>query len=301
MRKFISLSADPQFQPFQWKRPGTHQPMHPSVILLVDLYERPNSEEAPISRALIDKFFSISEPGGMIANDGEETITSKQPRRESHHEEWSLLRRLREKAWQKAGLDPKIFWTKEMQVQTGVAWPSGSRFASQGVLGPLQNQAELKTGQGTGIVAVSQLPQPPGLSTQKSCLPGTGNPFTRQSEETMDTTVGDDVSAPRSQLIDPIVLSRALFDPSKTEFFLPTGPQETFHLAPSVAQPTCTFSAGVDSPGKLQEDGSPQFDWNEWDAVFGQHVLIDSPIDFMSWEGPDYLHSGSSQGSERSS
>lgn len=122
MRKFISLATDPAFQPFQWAWPGMHQPMHATMILLVDLYERPNAVEAPRSRAFIDKIFSISSPGGGIVS-GEDGVTVQRPLREGGREAWDMLRRLREKAWQKAGLDPTVLWTEEDQIKAGVAEP----------------------------------------------------------------------------------------------------------------------------------------------------------------------------------
>ena len=109
MRKFISLATDPAFQPFQWSWPGNHQPMHAAMIMLVDMYERPNSVEAPRSRALIDKIFSLSGPDGGIVS-GEDGVTVQRPLREGGREAWNMLRRLRDKAWQRAGLDPNVLW-----------------------------------------------------------------------------------------------------------------------------------------------------------------------------------------------
>jgi hypothetical protein len=122
MRKFISLATDPAFQPFQWSWPGNHQPMHAAMIMLVDLYERPSSAEAPRSRALIDKIFSLSGPDGGIVS-GEDGVTVQRPLREGGREAWDMLRRLRDKGWQKAGLDPNVLWTEDDQVRVGVAKP----------------------------------------------------------------------------------------------------------------------------------------------------------------------------------
>jgi Fungal specific transcription factor domain len=122
MRKFISLATDPAFQPFQWSWPGMHQPMQAAMIMLVDLYERPTSIEAPRSRAFIDKIFSMSGPDGGIVS-GEDGVTVQRPLREGGREAWDMLRRLREKAWQKAGLDPDVLWTEEDQIRAGVATP----------------------------------------------------------------------------------------------------------------------------------------------------------------------------------
>ncbi|EEP78092.1 predicted protein [Uncinocarpus reesii 1704] len=120
MEKFISLATDPDFQPFQWSWPGNHQPMHATMIMLIDLYERPNTPEAPISRAFIDKIFSLSGPDGGVVG-GEDGISTARPLKDGGREAWDMMRRLREKAWQKAGLNPKVFWTEQAQVQAGVS------------------------------------------------------------------------------------------------------------------------------------------------------------------------------------
>lgn len=120
MEKFIALATDPDFQPFQWSWPGNHQPMHATMIMLIDLYERPSSPEALRSRAFIDKIFSISGPDGGVVG-GEDGVTTARPLKDGGREAWDMMRRLREKAWQKAGLDPRQYWTEQAQIQAGVA------------------------------------------------------------------------------------------------------------------------------------------------------------------------------------
>jgi hypothetical protein len=107
-----------------------HQPMHATMIMLVDLYERPTSTEAPRSRAFIDAVFAMSGPDGGIVS-GEDGVTVQRPLREGGREAWGLLRKLREKAWSKAGLDPNVLWTEEEQIRAGVAVPltEGQRMA----------------------------------------------------------------------------------------------------------------------------------------------------------------------------
>ena len=93
--------------------------------MLIDLYERPNSVEAPRSRALIDKVFSLSAPEGGIVS-GEDGVSVQRPLREGGQEAWEMLRRLRQRAWQRAGLDPDVLWTEQAQIQAGVAQPPSS-------------------------------------------------------------------------------------------------------------------------------------------------------------------------------
>ncbi|KAL2374775.1 hypothetical protein RJZ57_000741 [Blastomyces gilchristii] len=137
MEKFILLATDSDFQPFQWSWPGNHQPMHATMyvtklppthvfvpfilipvgrIMLIDLYERPQTAEAPKSRAFIDKIFSLSGPDGGVVG-GEDGISTSRPLRDGGREAWDMLRRLREKAWLKAGLDPSVLWTEQAQAE----------------------------------------------------------------------------------------------------------------------------------------------------------------------------------------
>lgn len=95
--------------------------------MLIDLYERPTSPEASKSRAFIDKIFSLSGPDGGVVG-GEDGVSTARPLKDGGREAWDMMRRLREKAWQKAGLDPQVFWTEQAQVQAGVA-----RFTSPSV------------------------------------------------------------------------------------------------------------------------------------------------------------------------
>ncbi|KAJ5826775.1 hypothetical protein N7447_003538 [Penicillium robsamsonii] len=122
MEKFIRLATDPDFQPFQWGWPGNHQPMHAMMIILIDLYERPFSPEAPVSRGFIDQIMSLSGPDGGVVSGGDDIFTQR-PLRNGGREAWDMIRRLRQKAWQKAGLNPQLPWT-------GQDWPTESGFAN---------------------------------------------------------------------------------------------------------------------------------------------------------------------------
>ncbi|KAJ9651514.1 hypothetical protein H2198_009211 [Neophaeococcomyces mojaviensis] len=124
MRKFISLAEDLQLQRFRWAWPFLYQPMHATVILLVDLHDRPHSNEAPRSRAMIDKMFSLSSLcKGRFDMDTLQGPLQPAPLREGGSEAWVMLRRLRRKAWQKAGLDPDVLWSEEDQMAVGVGKP----------------------------------------------------------------------------------------------------------------------------------------------------------------------------------
>ncbi|ODH13359.1 hypothetical protein ACO22_07337 [Paracoccidioides brasiliensis] len=116
MEKFILLATDPDFQPFQWSWPGLVLITLLSRIMLIDLYERPQTVEAAKFRAFIDKIFSLSGPDGGVVG-GEDGISTSRPLRDGGREAWDMMRRLREKAWLKAALDPSVLWTEKAQAE----------------------------------------------------------------------------------------------------------------------------------------------------------------------------------------
>ena len=122
LRKFVSLASDPDLEPFRWGWPVMYGPLHAVLIVLVDLYERPNSIEAPRSRELIDMVLGLAAPGAGIVG-GPDGVTVQRPLREGGAEAWDMLRGLRFAAWQKAGLDPTFLWTEQDQVDVGIAIP----------------------------------------------------------------------------------------------------------------------------------------------------------------------------------
>ena len=118
MRKFLSLAEDPELRKFRWAWSSMYHLIHATIILLIDLHERPHSDEAALSRAMIDKMFSLSSPGKGLAD---ERFTV--PLKEGGTEAWTMLRSLRHRAWQKAGLDPDVLWSEENQTSVGVGMP----------------------------------------------------------------------------------------------------------------------------------------------------------------------------------
>ena len=88
--------------------------------MLIDLYERPYSPEASRSRAFIDSILALSGPDGGVVG-GEDGVSTQRPLKDGGREAWDMIRRLRQKAWQKAGLNPRMLWTEQDQIQAGVA------------------------------------------------------------------------------------------------------------------------------------------------------------------------------------
>lgn len=310
MEKFISLASDPDFQPFQWSWPGNHQPMHATMVMLIDLYERPHSPEAPKSRAFIDKIFSLTGPDGGVVG-GEDGISTQRPLKDGGREAWDMIRRLRHKAWQKAGLDPHRLWTEQAQIQAGVVVSGTDEHhppAPQS-LDPSSRskRSELLTRQLSDFsktfysITRSQTfppnpnPNPPPSPQHQGPLPNlvpnsippTPNfPQALYGTESQpfDTTLAGSTmgspapapypAAPHSVPAPaPVATAATPFNPAAP--FMQTREQQTYPImdtsprAPDQNQSLPT----VPTPPSMV-DPNLNFDWDQWDAVFGQHLPV---------------------------
>ncbi|KAJ5764791.1 hypothetical protein N7520_004350 [Penicillium odoratum] len=308
MEKFIQLATDPDFQPFHWSWPGNHQPMHATMIMLIDLYERPYSPEASRSRAFIDRILAISGPDGGVVG-GEDGISTQRPLKDGGREAWDMIRRLRQKAWQKAGLNPKLLWTEQDQIQAGVASPAE----------PHHLRISYRAGN-------SPAPGSPSVSTTRQTL-GSGrqpNEFNRMFYNMTRSQILSNPTA-STAAVRPSPLRHSAHRPRRTSRSLPTpkynstpktvpmaspsvmssSPGATSSLGtppsansstasqaqiPQTLQPTpntINFShmpfmdpmspnpppTGVPTPPSMV-DPNLNFDWDQWDAVFGQHLPV---------------------------
>src|SRR3954447_11067701 len=88
--------------------------------MLVDLDERPYSPEASKSRVFIDRIMALCGPDGGVVG-GEDGISMFRPLKHGGREAWDMIRRLRQKAWQKAGLNHQMLWNGQDKIQAGIA------------------------------------------------------------------------------------------------------------------------------------------------------------------------------------
>ncbi|KAI5306713.1 hypothetical protein KEM56_007485 [Ascosphaera pollenicola] len=334
MEKFITLATDPDFQPFQWSWPGNHQPMHATMIMLIDLYERPHSPEAFKSRAFIDKVFSLSGPDGGVVS-GEDGISTARPLRDGGREAWSMLKRLRQKAWLKAGLDPELLWTEKAQERARVyntegqpMMPPRSRHFMS-ALSPQPSQCSPnsvpisfaddyfdlmdpvpssnahrppnpRSVHSTGPEASAKVPGtesipfcPPSTAQQMPARPANVNlprPVMQYSSEALpevplhgmcgllnqstNQTV-QTVPNVTSQRAPPVVPQT---EPAGTQSF-PTQsfPQTAFNYSDMPPLPPANPTNMVNA---LPDDIDMAFDWDEWNAVFGQDLpVVDAYMD----------------------
>ena len=112
------MSTGPEFHPFYWLYPGTYQPLQATAILLDDVLKSPFSEEAQHSRMLVEKLFSLVGPHGIGLSNGRNSNKDLSP---AGKEVWEMLRRLRRRAWGKAGIDPDMAWLDDNFVHSILA------------------------------------------------------------------------------------------------------------------------------------------------------------------------------------
>lgn len=336
MEKFITFATDPDFQPFQWSWPGNHQPMHAAMIMLIDLYERPRSPEAPKSRAFIDKIFSLTGPDGGVVG-GEDGISTQRPLKDGGREAWGMIRRLRQKAWQKAGLDPHMLWTEQAQVQAGAIpgpddhygspsttdSPSSSPSSPAGPPplafrrppvdfskkfykmtraqslsehndaivhpSPLRKHEEAASAPATiqGTPQMTPAPQPAYSSTLRQPTSATATP---PIETTTAPAPAPAPTAPRTSTIPNLSTppDKKPLHPVPQPYTQPTTmPLQPFmepNPPPAIPATAAAAAAGAappypamataPTPPSMVDPNNLNFDWDQWDAVFGQHLPV---------------------------
>ncbi|KAL1967426.1 hypothetical protein VTN77DRAFT_3211 [Rasamsonia byssochlamydoides] len=315
MEKFIALATDPDFQPFQWSWPGNHQPMHATMIMLIDLYERPNSPQASKSRAFIDKIFSLSGPDGGVVG-GEDGITTARPLKDGGREAWDMMRRLREKAWQKAGLDPQQLWTEQAQIQAGVVSTSEEHsrrptsptsYASRSYsamhrpgYGPSRGKPDpqlldfanrffdMTRAQTLPNPVVSALRQespryasshpPPIPASQPTAQPSPQLPPMTHAmyNQGLDATLASFASS-ESLTATTTSSSQSGYQPAPLMGMSPSTSSFQFNssttTAPEADQTATSMTSTAPTPPSMM-DPNLTFDWDQWDAVFGQQLPV---------------------------
>ncbi|KAI2737860.1 transcriptional regulator family: Fungal Specific TF [Penicillium roqueforti] len=301
MEKFIQLATDPDFQPFHWSWPGNHQPMHATMIMLIDLYERPYSPEAPKSRAFIDSILALSGPDGGVVG-GEDGVSTQRPLKDGGREAWDMIRRLRQKAWQKAGLNPRMLWTEQDQIQAGVASPVDTRGDCHSPSSD-HSQAESPGSASAGHPSThkskpsdfvktfynltrSHTSDPVNPDATKTLLryqyEPQGKALSPISQSQFNPPPADNPIPPRIGTSSPNTDS--LFGaPPPTQCSASTPPAP--HIQPSDAD--ITAGGGMSFVDPACPNGIPRiptppsmvdpnlnFDWDQWDAVFGQHLPV---------------------------
>jgi hypothetical protein len=260
--------------------------------MLIDLYERPYSPEAPKSRAFIDKIFSLSGPDGGVVG-GEDGVSTQRPLKDGGREAWNMIRRLRQKAWQRAGLDPHKLWTEKAQMQAGLA-----PVDEYGLTDPYSPHGT------AGSPAMATPRRPAGAERQLTDFSKTFYGLTRsQTPSSRAASPGrpsplphrappDASPAPGTPALSPPFpdASKAANRPLDTAADTGPGGTAQFNSAvpgaqASAATPPASLpfvdaaspngqSVGVAPTPPSMVDPNLNFDWDQWDAVFGQHLPV---------------------------
>lgn len=252
--------------------------------MLIDLYERPYSPEAPKSRAFIDKIFSLSGPDGGVVG-GEDGVSTQRPLKDGGREAWDMIRRLRHKAWQRAGLDPHKLWTEKAQMQAGLAPldeygltdPYHSCCGTMGSSTPSTNSrrapADRQLTDSKAFYNITRpQPIPPNASPRRS-------PLRHQLPPSVPASAPDTPPTPPfshsptnpSQPLDTAFTDTRMATPDDVSQLNNTALPFIDPESPS------TRPAGVLTPPSMV-DPNLNFDWDQWDAVFGQHLPVSDEL-----------------------
>lgn len=222
------------------------------MILLLDLHERPFTPEAPKSRGFVDEVFAVfGEHGNYSTGDGE---GGNRPLMEGGREAWRMLWRLRKKAYAKAGV--KI---------------------------PAEQAAREQ--EEKGILVEEEL--------YNSCVPGfadfpMGAPV--HAEETA-AAAAPPQTEPLGGGFEELLQMDTIIDAEDKAFFTE---DVVVHFTQPEARPLKDIGLGM-PPGFEEEQerrstlpeqetqfdplaggqDMMDFDWEEWDQVFGKYVSVD--------------------------
>lgn len=300
--------------------------------MLIDLYERPYSPEAFRSRAFIDRILALSGPDGGVVG-GEDGVSTQRPLKDGGREAWDMIRRLRQKAWQKAGLNPQMLWTEQDQIQAGIASPAPE-------LNPLRG-AQYSNASSPAASGVGQKPPPPPPDRQLMDFNRTFYNMTRT--HTLPNPVASSAARRPSLLrysLQPSATNQSTASNTAPQYITTPAASVTSPNAatsPEVASamrspssnlsPTARPTIPVPQPQQYQQPPFPStemsprmlymdplspnpapmkmstppsmvdpnlnFDWDQWDAVFGQHLPVsDELMELDPVAGLDFANIG---------
>lgn len=112
LNKYICLSCLDDFQRYHWAWPGNHQPLQAIVVLVKEIERQPQGTATLAFCQVVDEVLALCQPHGGVSGMQDNGIMAR-PLSDGGDEAWVLIRRLRSKAWLKAGLDPDTLLTRE--------------------------------------------------------------------------------------------------------------------------------------------------------------------------------------------
>ncbi|KAH8152507.1 uncharacterized protein LAJ45_03347 [Morchella importuna] len=262
LRKFLHLSRTQLFQPYQWFCPGTYQPLHATMILILDLHERPFAPEAPSPAALSTKF------SPSLASTG------------------TTLQATARVAYEKAGI--KIP-PSAPQEQSGTTKDPDTKLGGCGVqlggcvspLGGCNSQQEyypnfpqFAMDHTTAVTQPAPVPPIPPPFIPVHVRPVTPPP------PKMDDVPGGGSFEELLQM-DTIIDAedKAFFTDAVAAHFLQEQQSRDvelgFGMTEEAASPPPPPASQFTPPAEGAGQDMMDFDWEEWDQVFGKYVSVD--------------------------
>ncbi|ETI21830.1 hypothetical protein G647_05899 [Cladophialophora carrionii CBS 160.54] len=104
---FIRVCNDPISEPYHWMYPGTYQPLQAVSLLLADLLQHPHSDDATLSRGLIDAIFELYQVDEGVVSQHDPPRRQLSP---SGRDAWTMLVRTRQRALQQVGMDHHVLF-----------------------------------------------------------------------------------------------------------------------------------------------------------------------------------------------
>ncbi len=87
--------------------PGTYQPLQAVSLLLADLLRHPHSDDASLSRGLIDAIFELYQVDEGVVSENDPPRRQLSP---SGRDAWTMLVRTRQRALQQVGMDHHVLF-----------------------------------------------------------------------------------------------------------------------------------------------------------------------------------------------
>ncbi|EXJ80889.1 hypothetical protein A1O3_07177 [Capronia epimyces CBS 606.96] len=104
---FLRVCNDATSEPFHWMYPGTYQPLQAVSLLLADLLQHPHSDDAALSRGLIDAIFELYQVDEGIVSQNDPHQRQLSP---AGKDAWNMLVRTRRKALEQIGVDHHVLY-----------------------------------------------------------------------------------------------------------------------------------------------------------------------------------------------
>jgi len=232
------------------------------MILLIDLHERPQSAEAPRNREFVDEVFALfGEDGNSLLN----AAGGNQPLLEGGSLAWKMLARLRKKAYKRAGI--KIDKPAGGGEEEGMATPTAPP-KPRGISGRDGHpNPDTLTVPATGDVGRGS-PEPGTLPPLDIPTGGFEEMLFITDNVITGTMLYKDTAEAAVKIWEKVAAAGIAVDgDTPMDPGMPTPPLEELPTDIPIGNAT-----------EVGADDVMDFDWEEWDAVFGRFTAIEGMV-----------------------